>query len=61
MSLWRLVNSLWNACEACGNCDKISSLLMWEGHSKARCWEEGGGQEGNTPDWWKPHRKKEAS
>jgi hypothetical protein len=23
-----LVDSLWNACEACGNCDELTSLLM---------------------------------
>ncbi|KAJ8584768.1 hypothetical protein M405DRAFT_865962 [Rhizopogon salebrosus TDB-379] len=33
----------------------------WEGHSKARCWEEGGGQEGKAPDWWKSCGKNEAS
>ncbi|KAF5377741.1 hypothetical protein D9757_009387 [Collybiopsis confluens] len=30
----------------CFNCGK-------PGHSKARCWAKGGGQEGKTPKWWR--------
>ena len=30
----------------------------WDGHKKMNCWEEGGGKEGEAPDWWKPYGKK---
>ena len=35
----------------CGRC----------GHTKDKCWEKGGGKEGQAPDWWKKSKDKKAS
>jgi len=38
----------------CNNCSKT-------GHTKARCWAKGGGQEGQYPEWFKGRKDQRAS